>query len=276
MNDRTLQLLDDLMDIAIDYGLDVIGAIVILVIGWTIAGWIRRMTLRGLDRMGRMDATIKPILANMVRYVILLFVVIAVLARFGVETTSIIAVFGAAGLAVGLALQGTLSNIAAGVMLLTLRPFSVGETIDSGGINGTVQEVGLFTTTLRTSDGLYISAPNSTLWGATITNFSRNPTRRIQLVVGVSYDDDLDGAAAEMKSLMTTDDRVLKDPEPQVLITELGASSVNLTLRCWTETCDSWQTQCDLTRAVKLRLDETGYSLPFPQMDVHMVDAKTP
>lgn len=270
IDDKTLNMLDDLRDIAIGYGLDVIGAVVILTVGWIAAGWVRRVTARGLEGMPRMDATIKPIIANMVRYLVLVFVFIAVLARFGVETTSIIALFGAAGLAIGLALQGTLSNIAAGVMLLALRPFSIDEYIDGGGVSGTVQEIGLFTTTLKTGDGLYISVPNSNLWGATITNFSRNPRRRIQLIVGVSYDDDLDGAVGEMNALMTADGRVLKDPEPQVIVSELAASSVNLTLRCWTDTGDYSQTLSDLTRAAKLRLDEAGYSLPYPQMDVHV------
>ena len=274
MDDKTLELLEGLREVAIGYGLDIIGAIVILIIGWTIAGWARRVTARGLGRMERMDATIKLILANMVRYVVLLFVAIAVLARFGVETTSIIAVFGAAGLAIGLALQGTLSNIAAGVMLLILRPFSVGEAIDAGGIAGTVEEVSLFTTTLKTVDGLYISAPRSTLWGATITNFSRNPLRRIQLVVGISYDDDLEAGVSLMKSLMMDDDRVLKDPEPQVIVSELGASSVNLTLRCWATTDDYWSTLFDLTKTAKLKIDEKGFSLPYPQMDVHVRDNK--
>ena len=274
MEDSTLELIGTLKDMALSYGIDTLGAIVILVIGWTVAGWAKRLTSSTLARSARVDDTLTPILSNIVRYIILAFVIVAVLAQFGIETTSIIAVFGAAGLAIGLALQGTLSNIAAGVMLLLLRPFSVGEFVDAGSVMGTVEEIGLFTTRFKTPAGLFVVAPNSGLWNSVITNYSRNPQRRIDFVVGVGYDDDLNGATAEMESLMKSDERILNDPEPQVFVTELGDNSVNMTLRCWVNTSDYWPTLTDLTRAAKLKLDEKGYSIPYPQRDIHIIGGK--
>lgn len=271
MQDSTVELISTLRELALGYGLDMIGAMAILIIGWIVAGWARRLSLSALNRIPRVDNTLKPILSNSVRYFILAFVIVAVLARFGVETTSIIAVFGAAGLAIGLALQGTLSNIAAGVMLLLLRPFSVGEYVEAGSVSGTVEEIGLFTTRFKTSGGLFVAAPNSSLWNSVITNYSRNPLRRINFVVGIGYNDDLKGAMAEMLALMKADARILKDPEAQVFTTELAENSVNLSLRCWVNSGDYWATVTDLTRDAKLRLDEKGYSIPYPQRDVHMV-----
>lgn len=271
MEDSTLELIATLKDLALGYGVDIIGAIAILIIGWMAAGWARRLTFGALNRVPHIDDTLKPILSNSVRYVILAFVIVAVLARFGVETTSIIAVIGAAGLAIGLALQGTLSNIAAGVMLLLLRPFSVGEYVDAGSTSGTVVEIGLFTTRFKTPGGLFVVAPNSSLWNSVITNYSRNPLRRIDLVIGIGYDDDLKGAMAEMVDLMNTDPRILKDPAAEVFVTELADNSVNMTLRSWVNSGDYWGTLTDLTRDAKLRLDEKGYSIPYPQRDVHMI-----
>jgi small conductance mechanosensitive channel len=276
MSENVLELLETLKGMALGYGVDILGAIVILVVGWIAAGWAQRLTNRALDRIPTIDATIKPILSSIVRYIVLAFVIVAVLDRFGVETTSIIAVLGAAGLAIGLALQGTLSNIAAGVMLLLLRPFSVNEFVDAGGVSGTVEEIGLFTTRFKTAAGLFVVAPNSSLWTSTITNYSRNPLRRIDFIVGVGYEDDLKGAVAEMESLMNADERILKDPEARVFVTELGDNSVNMTLRCWVKTADYWMTLTDLTRDAKLRLDEKGYSIPYPQRDVHIIGGNTP
>lgn len=271
MSENTLKLLEQLVEMGTAYAVDILGALAILIVGWIGAGWAGRLTKKAIHKIPRVDNTVGPIAAGIVRYALLAFVMVAVLAQFGIETTSILAVFGAAGLAIGLALQGTLSNIAAGFMLLLLRPFSVGEFIDAGGVSGTVEEISLFTTRLKTPAGLAISAPNSSLWGSTITNYSRNPLRRIELVVGIAYGDDVDGALAELKSLMTEDGRILADPAPDVFVTGLADSSVNLTLRCWVNTPDFWVTSCDLTRRAKLRLDDKGYSIPFPQRDVHVI-----
>ena len=198
------------------------------------------------------------------------------LAEFGVQTTSIIAVLGAAGLAIGLALQGTLQNIAAGIMLLVLRPFRVGEYIDAGGVSGTVDAINLFTTDMTTYDGIYRSVPNAELWNRNILNYSRNPTRRLDIPVGIAYEDDVEQALDLLLSHLSQDPRVMPDPEPQVLVTGLGDSSVDLTLRCWTSRTDFWPLRFELNKKVKLWLDAAGVSIPFPQRDVHLYRASEP
>ncbi|HAU42042.1 MAG TPA: mechanosensitive ion channel protein MscS, partial [Gammaproteobacteria bacterium] len=245
----------------------------ILVFGWWLAGRVQRLILRALDRLPRMDATLKPFLSSLARYAIIAVTLVAVLARLGVETTSIIAVLGAAGLAIGLALQGTLQNIAAGIMLLVLRPFKVGDYIDAGGISGTVDQIGLFTTDMTTFDGVYQSVPNSSLWNTSILNYSRLPTRRMDVPVGIAYEDDVERAMALLLEQLKQDERVLEDPAPQVLVTNLGESSVDLSLRCWSESSNFWTLKFELNKKVKLWLDAEGISIPFPQRDVHLIPA---
>lgn len=254
-----------------EYGLQIVGAVLTLIVGWIVAGWVQKATVNGLQRIPKMDETLVPFLATIVRYGVLIVVIVAVLNQFGVETTSIIALLGAAGLAIGLALQGTLSNIAAGVMLLMLRPFKVGEYIDAGSISGTVAQIGLFTTEFLTADGIYLVAPNSAIWNQAITNYSRNTSRRMNIVIGVSYDDDIEGASNALMALMTGDSRIHHDPEPQVLVDSLGNSSVNLKMRCWTDTDEFWPLLFDLTKQSKLAIEAAGYSIPFPQQDVHII-----
>lgn len=268
--EQAQNLLNQAVDLGIDYGLDLLGALVILIAGWALAGWVRRRLLRVLDRTPRVDQTLRPVIASVVRYAILVFVVIAVLARFGVQTTSVIALLGAAGLAVGLALQGTLQNIAAGIMLLFLRPFRVGDYIDAEGLSGTVGEIGLFTTEMRTYQGIYLEVPNAKLWNRAILNYSRVEARRLDIVVGISYGDDIDKAQAALLDLMTSDSRANAEPEPQVMVKELADSSVNLNLRCWAAPGDYWGLLFDLNKAIKQRLDAEGITIPFPQRDVHL------
>ncbi len=191
--------------------------------------------------------------------------VIIVLQRFGVETTSLIAVLGAAGLAVGLALQGTLANVASGVMLLLLRPFQAGDYIDVNGALGTVREIGLFTTTLITADLIYVSMPNSMIFSNTITNYSREPTRQINLTVGIDYDDDIDKAQKIALDLIRSDKRILGTPEPIVPVGALNTSSVDLILRCWVPNAEYWNVLFDLQKKIKLRFDAEGITIPFPQ-----------
>lgn len=260
----------ELAQTALDYLIHIAQAIVILIVGWIIAGWMKSLTRRSLDKMKRMDETLKPLLSNIVRYTIIIFTIVAVLAHFGVQTASIIAVVGAAGLAIGLALQGTLQNIAAGIMLLLLRPFRNGDYIEGGGIGGTVKEIGLFTTLLDTADGVYVSAPNSSLWNSTIKNYSKNDTRRIDLDVGVSYDDDVNGAMEVLRSIMADDSRVLTDPVPEVMVVALADSSVNIRMRCWVKGGDYWGMLWHMNREAKLRLDAKGFTIPYPQRDVYM------
>ena len=265
-----LDLLSETVDLAVQYGLDVVGALIILIGGWVAAGWVRRKLLRVLERTPRVDQTLRPVIASVVRYAILVFVLIAVLAQFGVQTTSIIALLAAGGLAIGLALQGTLQNIAAGIMLLFLRPFRVGDYIDAEGLAGTVNEIGLFTTQMRTYDGIYVEVPNGQIWNRAIRNYSRVTARRLDLVVGIGYEDDIDKALAAMMDLLVKDERVNDDPEPQVMVNELGDSAVNLNLRCWIAPGDYWSLRFDLTKAIKQRLDAEGITIPFPQRDVHL------
>ncbi len=267
MNQDQIQAL---LDQLASYALDAVGALVILLVGWWIAGRTQYLVRRALDRVPRIDDTLKPFLSSSVRYFVIVITFVAVLAEFGVQTTSIIAVLGAAGLAIGLALQGTLQNIAAGIMLLVLRPFRVGEYIDAGGVSGTVDAINLFTTDMTTYDGVYRSVPNAELWNRNILNYSRNPTRRLDIPVGIAYEDDVERALDLLLSHLSQDTRVLPDPEPQVLVTGLGDSSVDLTLRCWTSRTDFWPLRFELNKKVKLWLDAAGISIPFPQRDVHL------
>lgn len=268
--DKFYELLAQTSALLVQYGLDVLGAVILLIGGWVLAGWASRSVTRMLARTPHLDATLKPIIAQTTRYAILILVVVVVLAQFGVQTASIITVLGAAGLAIGLAMQGTLQNIAAGIMLLFLRPFRVNDYIDAEGIAGTVDQVGLFTTQMHTFDGVYQEVPNSQLWGCTIKNFTRLPTRRLDIVVGISYGDDIDQAQSILLKLLRDDSRVLGEPAPEVLVTELAESSVNLNLRCWTKAGDYWPLLFETTKAAKLRLDAAGISIPFPQRDVHL------
>ena len=260
-----------LIELGTKYGLGLIAALVILAFGWWLAGRVQRLILRALDRLPRMDATLKPFLSSLARYAIIAITLVAVLARLGVQTTSIIAVLGAAGLAVGLALQGTLQNIAAGIMLLLLRPFKVGDYIDASGIAGTVDEIGLFTTDMTTYDGVYRSVPNASLWNTSILNYSRLPTRRMDIPVGIAYEDDVEKAMTLLLDHLKQDSRVLSEPAPQVLVTGLGESSVDLSLRCWSERTDFWTLKFELNKNAKLCLDAAGISIPFPQRDVHLI-----
>ena len=271
LDNSTLDMIESIIAIGVDYGVDIVGAIVMLVVGWTIAGWVRRGVRHALEREPRMDETLKPFLAKLVWYLIMIFVMVAVLNQFGVQTTSLIAVLGAAGLAIGLALQGTLANIASGVMLLFLRPFNIGDYVDAAGIAGTVVEIGLFNTEIKTNIGLCLIVPNSTIWASPITNFSRNPTRRFDLSVGIGYDDDVDGALALLAGLLDGDGRVLDDPESLVVVHELGDSAVIIKLQGWTKAGDYWNTVWDLNKAIKIDLQAAGYSIPFPQRDIHIV-----
>jgi len=274
MDKEVQEVVDQVIEIVTIYGIDVIGAIAILILGWMIAGWIRSAVDKSLIKVPNMDGTLRPFLSNLVRWIVLAFVIVAVLNQFGVETTSMIAVIGAAGLAIGLALQGTLSNVASGVMLLILRPFKVGDFISAGSLSGTVVEIGLFTSELKTGDGVYIMAPNSQIWNTTITNFSRNSIRRIDIVVGVAYDDDLDVAQKALQSLMDGQALVLKNPASETMIKSLGDSSVNINMRCWVNTADYWDAFWTLNKGAKAAVESAGCSIPFPQRDVHLFEDK--
>lgn len=254
------------------YGINVVGALVIIIVGFMVAGWARRALERALSRSGKIDATLVRFFGSLVRYAIIAFVIIAALQRFGVEATSLVAVFGAAGLAIGLALQGTLSNVAAGVMLLMFRPFKIGDFVDIGGQAGTVKEVGLFTTELATGDNVKIIMPNGQIWGSAIKNFSANPTRRVDLMMGIDYGDNIDTAMATINRVIGEESRALTDPEPTVAVAELADSSVNIVVRVWVNAADYWGVRWDLTKKLKEQLEADGISIPFPQQTVHHVN----
>ncbi|MEP3439669.1 MAG: mechanosensitive ion channel domain-containing protein [Hoeflea sp.] len=260
----------------VSYAFSVIGAIFILIVGWTISRLMGRWVRSLLKRTHRIDPTVVGFFSIFVRYSVLVVVVIMVLGQFGVQTASIITALGAAGLAIGLALQGTLQNIAAGIMLLVLRPFRVGEYIDADGLSGTIQEIGLFATELKTLDGLYRMAPNSQLWNVPVTNYSRLPERRNDLVIGIGYEDDIDKAQSVLMDLAQADDRVLTEPEPWAYVSELGDSAVSVTLRYWTKSPDWWTTSRELTKAAKIAFDQNGISIPFPQVTYSGALAVTP
>jgi small conductance mechanosensitive channel len=262
-------VVDQVTDVVTTWGLRVVGALAVLIAGRILAGLVRRAVRKAL-RKANVDPTLIPFLAGLVYNLTLAFVLISVLRLFGLETTSLVAVLGAAGLAVGLALQGTLSNFASGVMLLLFRPFRVGDFVETGGVTGTVVELGLFTTTLASPGNVKVTVPNSKVWGETISNFHGFPTRRVDLVVGVSYDDDLSVVIDTIHKVLTADSRVLGDPQSQVEVSEMGASSVDLVVRPWCKSEDYWDVKFALTRQLKEQLEEAGCSIPYPQRDVHL------
>jgi len=271
MDASTEQLIETTLTLVSTWGLQVVGAIAVLIVGRWIAGLLRRGVTRGLER-ARVDATLVPFLAGMTYYLALAVVLIAVLGLFGIETTSLIALVGAAGLAVGLALQGTLANFSSGVMLLIFRPFGKGDFVEVAGVMGSVQQIGIFTTTLSTPDNVRIIVPNSAVSGAIISNYSANDTRRNDMVFGVSYVDDLEKAEDAIRRVLAGDSRVLKEPEPVVAVAELADSSVNFVVRPWCSKDDYWPLRFDLMRRVKDELESSGCSIPFPQRDLHIVN----
>ncbi|MEE3325956.1 MAG: mechanosensitive ion channel domain-containing protein [Myxococcota bacterium] len=254
------------------WGMQVVGAIALLIVGYFVAGRAGRMTRRALER-GKLDAQLVPFFGQAVHYFVLAVVVIAVLQLFGIQTTSLVAVIGAAGLAVGLALQGTLSSFAAGVLLLVTRPFKTGDFVSVAGSTGSVSEITLFSTTLNTPDNIQIVIPNSSVYGTTITNFSANDIRRIDLVIGISYDDDIGKAIELIESILAKEELLLKDPSPTVAVSELADSSVNLIVRPWTNSKDFGSARASVVRSLKEGIEAGGCSFPYPQQDVHVVSS---
>jgi small conductance mechanosensitive channel len=257
--------------IAVAYAFSILGAIILLVVGYIVAGLAERWLHAGLKRVRGFDETLRIFFSKVLRYAILILVGITVLAQFGVQTASIIAALGAIGLAIGLALQGTLQNIASGIMLLVLRPFRVGEYIAVGGLTGTVLEIGLFATELRTWDGLYVMAPNNQLWNSPVTNYSRNPRRLDECSVRISYEGDIGLALSTLSGLAEAEKRILKDPAPIAYVKELGESAILVVLRYWTASPDNWATKVDLLKAAREAFAKAGISIPPPQRNVHLI-----
>lgn len=247
-------------------------ALAILLVGFIAAVWIARGVRLGLLRSRHVDPTAVPALSAAIRYAILIVILVAALGQLGVQTTSLLAVLGAAGLAIGLALQGTLSNIAAGIMLLYLRPFRVGDYVETTtGIAGIVKTVGLFATELDTFDGLYVFAPNSELWNKALKNHSRNPTRMMSIPIGISYENDTELAREILLGLAAENSRVIKEPAPYVYVDKYGDNSVDLIFRAWAPNAIFWDVQRALIEEAKRRLEAAGIEIPFPQRIVHVV-----
>ena len=263
-------LLSQLTTLGTTYGLQVIGAIVILIAGRIAAGIGRKLVEKLLIK-AKQEVSIVSFVGNLCYFAILAFAVLAALAKFGIQTASFVAVLGAAGFAVGFALQGSLGNFAAGVLILVLRPFRVGDYIDSAGVSGTVKEIQLFTTVLATPDNVKIMVPNGKIFGDIIKNVSAYDTRRIDLVVGIGYVSSIQKAIEVVTNVIKEDARILSDPAPQVAVSEMADSSVNLVVRPWVGSQDYWAVRFDLTRRLKEALDENGIEIPFPQRVVHMV-----
>lgn len=256
------------------YALTFGGALVILVIGWIIAGWIGSGVRKLAERSGRMSPTLIPLFAKIARLSVQVMVVMAALEKVGVQTAGLFAMIGAAGLAIGLALKDTVSDVAAGVVLLVLRPFDVGEAVDIGGTGGVISAIDILQTKLTSFDGVPIVLNNSAVRSSKIQNYSRAETRRMDLEIGIGYGDDIGKAKAAIEDVLNSEPRVLQDPAILVNVMSLGDSAVVLLARCTTKAGDFFATKLDLTRAIKERLDQENISIPFPQRDLHMITGK--
>lgn len=251
------------------YGLRLLGALLLFVVGRWIAALARKIIERMLTK-SEVDTTLVKFTGNLTYGLLMVVVVLAALNQIGVQTTSFVAIIGAAGLAIGFALQGSLSNFAAGIMLIVFRPFKVGDFIMAGGEAGIVEEIALFTTQMRSPDNKTIIVPNSGITGGNITNFSAKDTRRIDLVIGVSYQDDLKKVKAVLSDILTNDERVLKDPAPTIGVVELADSSIDFAVRPWVKASDYWAVYFDTLQTIKERFDAEAISIPFPQRDIHV------
>ncbi|RWE51065.1 MAG: mechanosensitive ion channel [Mesorhizobium sp.] len=266
--------LAQLSTLIVSYSFSAVGAVILLVVGYFVAGLAERSIFAGLGHIHGFDATLRHFFSKIVRYAILILVVIMVLGQFGVQTASIIAAIGAVGLAIGLALQGTLQNIAAGIMLLALRPFRIGESIEVGSIAGTVEEIGLFATKLRTVEGVYILAPNSTLWNQPVRNFTRNGVRRTDISLSIGSWNDIDRGQKTLLAIAGTEKRIRREPAPIAFVAGLGETTVSLTLRYWTSAADYFATQIDMTKRAKQAFDNEGISIPLPPPEAPAAEAR--
>jgi len=255
------------------YGLRVIAAVVVFVVGRWIAKGLTKFLEKVLNKR-QVDPTIVSFVDNMTYIALLVFVVLAALGQLGIQTTSFIAVIGAAGLAIGLALQGSLSNFAAGFLMIIFRPFKVGDFIEGAGVAGTVEKIQIFTTQLKTPDNKTIIIPNAKLSSDNIVNFSEKGTRRVDLVFGIGYGDDIDHAKKVIMDVLAREERILKDPATTIGVVELADSSVNFAVRPWVTADDYWNVYFNLTENIKKSFDSEGISIPFPQRDVHMYEHK--
>jgi len=252
-----------------EYSLKIVGALVIFIVGRWVARLLSKLAGKAMKR-AKMDETLVRFVQNLCYVALLTFVVIAALAKVGLQTASFVAVLAAAGLAIGLALQGSLANFASGILMLIFKPIRVGDFVEAGGAKGTAKEIGIFTTILNSPDNVRIIVPNSQITGSSISNFTVNGTRRVDMVIGVSYEDDLQKTQEVIEKVLAGDERILPDPPTQVAVSDLADSSVNLVVRPWVNVAGYWPTYFDLTAKIKVALEENGITIPFPQHDVHL------
>ncbi|MEL7400250.1 MAG: mechanosensitive ion channel domain-containing protein [Pseudomonadota bacterium] len=261
--------IDQLINMALPFASNlVIAAAIYLVGSWL----VRRLTglMRGVSKKRQLDEALSEFVISIISVVLTFIVALIALEQLGLDTTSLLALLGAAGLAVGLALKDSLSNFAAGVMLILFKPFKTGDFVEAAGIAGVVERITIFSTQLRTGDNRQIIVPNSGIYGDVITNFSAKPTRRVDLVIGIGYDDNIKQARDIIQTILDQDERILKDPAPVIVVGELGDSSVNLLVRPWVKTADYWAVYWHLLETIKMTFDDQGISIPFPQRDVHI------
>jgi small conductance mechanosensitive channel len=256
------------LNLGVEYGLKILAAVTIFIIGKMIVKSITRVITRLMEK-AEVDATLTSFVSSTINMLLMIVVILAAVSELGVQTTSFVAILGAAGLAVGLALQGTLSNIGAAVLIIIFRPFKIGDFIEAGGATGTVDEISMFSTTMSPLDNRVVIVPNSAIISGNITNFSTKENRRVDLTFGIGYDDDLRLAKSVLLEIIEADPRILKDPEPFVAVSELADSSVNFITRSWVKSDDYWGVYFDLIETVKLTFDERGISIPYPQVDMH-------
>ena len=262
-------LLTYLQSTGLTFATNLVAAAAIFVIGRWIAKGLHRLTVRGMQR-ARVEPLLVKFLGNILYALLLTFVVLAAISRIGIQTASLIAVIGAAGLAVGLALQGSLANFAAGVMVILFRPYKIGDYVEAGGVAGVIEDVQLFTTELRTGDNRKILVPNGQMMSGAITNASAHATRRVDLTVGVGYEADIDTVRRVLEGVVADDSRVLVDPAPNIRMSAMGDSSITWIVRPWVKAGDYWDVHWEMTEAIKRRFDAEGISIPFPQRDVHV------
>ena len=271
--DNATEWIGTAQEIGMVYGMKILGALLVLIVGM----WVAKAIKKGLVKiMGKrnVDPTLISFTASLLYVAMQVFVIVAALEKLDVKTTSFVAILGAAGLAVGLALQGSLANFAAGVLMIIFKPFRVGDFVEAGGTKGSVVEISIFTTVLNTPDNKKIIVPNAKVTGDNITNFNANGTRRVDLVAGIGYGDDIDKAKSVLEGILDADDRVLKEPEATVAVVEMADSSVNFVVRPWVNGSDYWNVYFETTETIKKRFDEEGISIPFPQRDVHLYEHK--
>lgn len=259
-------------DLASDLFINIIVAAIIFAVGWWIARQLRTLVVRIMEKKN-VDPMLTSFTSNVAYIALVLFVIIAALGQLGIETTSFIAVIGAAGLAIGLSLQASLSNFASGVMIIFFRPFKVGDFIEAAGVSGIVEGIQIFSTQMRTGDNKAIIVPNASITGSNITNYSAKAQRRVDLVFGIGYESDLRRAKQVLQEIISGDKRILEDPAPVIAVSELADSSVNIIVRPWVKTEDYWDVCWSLVEAVKIRFDEEGITIPYPQRDVHLYQA---